>query len=97
MFLYLHKKYKKYKKYKQTKAKTMESFIEFYKSLKTRKAQKIMRERVIEACEIENSTFYSWLQRGDVPVGKNRERICEVYGVPMEIFFPEKQKPVTDD
>lgn len=66
----------------------MKSFIETYNGLKTRNSQKIMRERVIAACEISPKTFYSWLRRGYIPIGKHQERIAELYGVPIEVYFP---------
>lgn len=72
----------------------MKPFIETYQELKTRRSQKIMRERVIEACEISPKTFYSWLRRGSVPEGKHQERIAELYGVPIEFYFPvPKEQP----
>lgn len=42
-------------------------FLEFYKRLPTRTDQKILRHRIILECKIKKSTFYSWINRGNVP------------------------------
>ena len=67
------------------------TFLEYYQGLPTRTDQKELRHRVIRECKIKNSTFYSWLQRGNVPDEKNQKIIAELLDQPVEILFPEFQ------
>lgn len=43
------------------------TFINYYKELPTKADQKLLRQRILAECKIKKTTFYSWLDRGDVP------------------------------
>jgi hypothetical protein len=53
-------------------------FLSFYNSLPTRADQKELRDKIITKCKIKKSTFYSWLERGDVPDPKAMSIITEL-------------------
>lgn len=64
-------------------------FKEYYNRLPDSAAKKRFREKVIEDCRIVYPTFYSWLQRNQVPP-LAREKIAEIAGKPENELFPEK-------
>lgn len=41
--------------------------IELYNNLPTRTDQKNVRHAIIKCCKIKKSTFYSWIERGNIP------------------------------
>lgn len=42
-------------------------FLDYYNGLPTRTDQKTLRQRIITECKVKKSTFYSWIDRGNVP------------------------------
>jgi hypothetical protein len=53
-------------------------FINFYNSLPTRADQKEIRHQVISRCKIKKSTFYTWLERDNIPDPKALAIITEI-------------------
>jgi hypothetical protein len=42
-------------------------FLDYYDGLPTRTDQKTLRHRIITECKVKKNTFYSWLDRGNIP------------------------------
>lgn len=43
------------------------NFINYYKSISDKEIKQTLRNKIIEVCKIQHSTFYSWLKRGKIP------------------------------
>lgn len=43
------------------------NFFNFYESLPTKTDQKQIRNTIIRKCKIARSTFYTWLERKNIP------------------------------
>lgn len=52
--------------------------IEFYNSLPTKADQKNFRYSALIRCKIRKMTFYSWLQREDIPDEKSVKILNEL-------------------
>lgn len=65
------------------------TFLQYYKDLPTRTDQKELRHRIIKECKIRKPTFYSWLQRSNIPDKKSQVIISEILNQPKEILFPQ--------
>lgn len=54
------------------------TFIDYYKNLPTKADQKILRQRILTECKIKKPTFYSWIDRGNVPDEKALKIISDI-------------------
>jgi len=65
-------------------------FFTYYRTLPTRKDQKYLRHAILKECKIAKPTFYSWMERNDVPDEKNRLIIASILDQPLKTLFPQK-------
>ena len=43
-------------------------FITYYQNISVKAEKRKLRNKIIEACKIQHSTFYSWLARKKIPL-----------------------------
>ena len=62
----------------------------YYDDLILENPQKNFREKVIEECGINYTTFYKWVNGYTKRIPKNsKEKISELTNIPVEELFPE--------
>jgi hypothetical protein len=66
------------------------TFYEIYQNLTDKEDKRELRNKVVSVCEIQPSTWYSWLQRKKIPK-KARIKISEILNVPESELFPKKE------
>jgi len=72
---------------KMTEIQDIFSFWSFYDEMDVIEKRKL-RYKIIEATQVEHTTFYSWQRRKMIPKWHQRQ-IAEVVGIPTETLFPE--------
>jgi hypothetical protein len=65
------------------------TFFEYYDNLPTKFDQKQLRYSIITNCKISKHTFYSWLDRQNIPDEKSRLIISELLDRPLNQLFPQ--------
>ena len=65
------------------------TFYEHCQSLKEQEDKREFRNKVVMVCEIQQSTWYSWLKRKKIPK-KARLKISEILNVPESELFPKE-------
>ena len=65
----------------------MGNFFDYLETLPPNE-KKALRKRIVKACFIEQSTWYSWMQRHNIPRPAQKLIALEL-GQPMEELFPE--------
>ena len=65
-------------------------FIAYYQNISEKTEKRELRNKIIDACKIQHSTYYSWLHRKTIPL-LAQEKIAEIIGKPVEELFPEKE------
>jgi len=63
-------------------------FSEYYKSIANKKEKQALRDNIISKTGIQYSSFYSWLQRGKMPLTA-KKIISDLVGKPINELFPE--------
>ncbi len=63
-------------------------FFDYYKGISDVEEKRRLRKQVIENCEIEPTTFYSWLYRKKVP-RLAQKVIAQILNKPQTELFPE--------
>lgn len=66
------------------------NFFEYYQSLPDLKTKRQFRKKIIEACKIEHSTFYTWIHRKIVPA-LAQSVISKIMNKPISELFPEHE------
>lgn len=66
-------------------------FFQNYQSIDEREERQQLRNKILIACEVQFTTFYSWLKRKKIPL-KHQPKISKVLNIPVEILFPKKIK-----
>ena len=64
------------------------NFYTHYNSITTKVEKRKLRNKIINECEIQHSTFYSWLSRKKIPALAQKV-ICEIMNIPQSKLFPE--------
>lgn len=64
-------------------------FIEFYNSISDTFIKRNIRKKIITECEIQPSTFYSWINKRKFPLPA-RQKISEIIGKPEKELFPDE-------
>jgi len=44
------------------------NFIQLYQTLTNKEVKQQLRNKVVIACHIQQSTFYTWIRRGVIPI-----------------------------
>jgi len=71
------------------------NFFEYYKSIEDVKLKRRLRKSIIEVCEIEPATFYTWLNREIIPTLKQKI-ISAVLGMSQDSLFPQQEVKITE-
>lgn len=66
----------------------MQTFFERFRNLNLAERRQL-RKQIEQGCGVETTTFYSWLQRGNIPSPQNRTTIARIMGVPELDLFPD--------
>lgn len=69
------------------------TFLEIYQNLTDREEKQDLRNKIVSACEIQQSTFYSWLRREKLP-RRARNKISEILNVPESELFPKEKSVI---
>jgi hypothetical protein len=70
------------------------TFLEIQHTLNDREDKQEFRNKIVSACEIQQSTYYSWLRRGKIP-RKAQKKISELLNVPETELFPKEKSVLT--
>ena len=62
----------------------------YYQSLPNLKTKRQFRKKIIDACKIEHSTFYTWIYRKIIPA-LAQNVISEIMHKPTSELFPEHE------
>jgi len=66
------------------------NFFDYYQTLPNLKTKRDFRKKIINACKIEHSTFYSWVYRKIIPA-LAQNVISEIMDKPISELFPEHE------
>lgn len=66
-------------------------FITYYQNISNKKEKQNLRNKVIERCKIQHSTFYAWIFRNKIPL-LAQEKISEILGKDQLELFPVNEK-----
>ena len=64
------------------------NFYTHYNNIATKAEKRKLRNEIIQECEIQHSTFYSWLSRKKIPALAQKV-ICKMMNIPQSELFPE--------
>ena len=68
-------------------------FYAHYFSISDNFLKREFRNKIIEECKIQHSTYYSWLSRKKVPA-LAQQVISDLLQIPQLELFPEEKKEV---
>lgn len=66
----------------------MQTFFDRWSQLDLQK-RKTLRREITTQCRVEVATFYTWLQKKNIPSPQNRTTIARIMGVPELDLFPD--------
>ncbi len=70
-------------------------FITHYQAISDNSEKRSLRNRIIKACCIQHSTFYSWIHRSKIPL-LAQEKIAEIMEQPQKELFPESKYELSE-
>ena len=62
-------------------------FFNFYQNIPNKTEKRKLRNKIVDVCSIQQSTFYYWLSKRSVPA-LAKQKICELLNLPEEELFP---------
>ncbi len=62
-------------------------FIPYYQNISDKSEKRKLRNKIIEVCKIQHSTFYAWLHRKSIPL-LSQEKIAEILQKSQSELFP---------
>ena len=65
-------------------------FITHYQAISDNSEKRSLRNKIINACCIQHSTFYSWIHRAKIPLLAQKV-ISEIMEQPQKELFPESE------